>query len=143
MKKWVACVGLLSIGVLEAQAPKAGPNGLPELPDDAIRSIYRDPHSAFTAYVPPGSIARGEALMKTGGSGKTIQCAICHDESLHGVGDVPRIAGTRPVYIFRQLHDIQNGTSNSIAVGLKNKVVANLSERDMIDIAAYVGSLAP
>lgn len=114
-----------------------------EYPEDAVRSLNRDPHAGFLAYVPPGSIARGEALVKTGGAGKTIQCAICHDESLKGLGNVPRIAGLQPVYIFRQLHDIQNGTSNGISVGLMKKVVANLSEAEMIDISAYVGSLAP
>src|SRR5882762_3401353 len=49
-----------------------------EIPDDPVRTANRDPHSPFLAYVPPGSITKGEALVRTGGSGKTIQCAICH-----------------------------------------------------------------
>jgi len=118
-------------------------NRIIELPDDALRSTSRDPHSPFTAWVPPGSIAKGEALVKTGGSGKTIQCAICHGDGLKGLGDVPRVAGLQPVYIFRQLYDIQNGSSAGTAVALMKKVVANLSEDDMIAIAAYAGSLAP
>lgn len=114
-----------------------------EYPEDAVRSLNRDPHAGFIAYVPPGSIEKGKDLVTTGGAGKTIQCAVCHDESLKGLGNVPRIAGLQPVYIFRQLHDIQNGTSNGTAVALMKKVVANLSEQDMIAISAYVGSLAP
>ena len=45
-----------------------------QIPEDPFRTDQRDPHSPFLAYVPPGSIAKGEALVKTGGSGKTISC---------------------------------------------------------------------
>jgi cytochrome c553 len=118
-------------------------NRIIELAEDSSRSLNRDPHSPFIAYVPVGSIAKGEALVKTAGAGKTIQCSICHGEGLKGLGDVPRVAGLQPVYIFRQLYDIKNGSSAGSAVALMKKVVANLNEDDMIAIAAYVGSLAP
>jgi len=114
-----------------------------ETPEDAFRLAIRDPHSAFIAYVPPGSVAKGEALVKTGAAGKTIQCAICHGEELKGLGEVPRIAGLQPVYVARQLFCMQNGSSDGTAVALMKKVVANLSEDDIIAISAYVGSLAP
>jgi len=114
-----------------------------EIPDDPLRTAIRDPHSPFTAYVPPGSIARGAALVKTGGSGKTISCAICHGDALTGLGEVPRIAGLQPVYIARQLITIQNGSSAGTAVALMKKAVANLSEDDIISISAYLGSLPP
>src|SRR6202023_2318435 len=48
-----------------------------EIPADPFRPELRDPHSGFIAYVPPGSIARGEALVKGGASEKTVQCAVC------------------------------------------------------------------
>jgi len=114
-----------------------------ETPEDAFRMANRDPHSPFLAYVPPGSIARGEALVKTGGSGKTVQCSICHGDDLKGLGEVPRIAGLQPVYVARQLICIQNGSSAGTAVALMKKVVANLSEGDIISISSYVGSLPP
>jgi cytochrome c553 len=114
-----------------------------QIPEDPYRTAIRDPHSAFLAYVPPGSIARGEALVKTGGSGKTISCAICHGDALTGLGEVPRIAGLQPVYIARQLITIQNGSSAGTAVALMKKAVANLSEDDIISISAYLGSLSP
>ena len=41
-----------------------------EIPADPFRTELRDPHSGFIAYVPPGSIARGEALIKGGPSGQ-------------------------------------------------------------------------
>jgi cytochrome c553 len=114
-----------------------------EVPQDAFRTLSRDPHSPFSAYVPTGSIAKGEALVKSGGSGKTIQCALCHGEGLHGLGEVPRIAGLQPVYIARQLMDIQNGTSGGKAVALMKNVVAKLSEDEIISISSYVGTLPP
>jgi cytochrome c553 len=114
-----------------------------ETPVDPTLTADRDPHSAFLAYVPPGSIANGEALVKTGASGKTIQCAICHGDELKGLGEVPRLAGLQPVYIARQLILMQNGASAGTAAALMKKVVANLSEDDIIAISAYLGSLPP
>jgi len=114
-----------------------------EIPEDPFRTANRDPHSPFLAYVPPGSITKGEALVKTGGSGKTIQCVICHGDELKGLGEVPRIAGLQPVYIARQLICIQNGSSAGTAAALMKKVVSNLSEDDIIAISAYLGSLPP
>ncbi|MSV34460.1 MAG: cytochrome C [Bryobacterales bacterium] len=114
-----------------------------QVPDDPLRTQLRDPHSGYIAYVPPGSIAKGEALVKTGGSGKTIACAICHGDDLKGLGEVPRIAGMQPVYLARQLICLQNGSSAGTAAALMKKVVAKLSEEDIIAISAYVGSLPP
>jgi cytochrome c553 len=114
-----------------------------QVPDDPMRTTIRDPHSGFTAYVPPGSIAKGKALVQAGGSGKTIQCAICHGDALTGLGEVPRIAGLQPVYIARQLITMQNGTSAGANAALMKKPLAKLSEDDIIAIAAYLGSLPP
>jgi len=54
------------------------------LPMDVQRARLRDPRAGagFTALVPAGSVAKGEALAKTGGGGKTVECAICHGEGL-------------------------------------------------------------
>jgi cytochrome c553 len=114
-----------------------------EIPVDPQRTNDRDPHSPFLAYVPPGSIANGEALVKTGGTGKTIACAICHGDQLRGLGEVPRIAGLQPVYIARQLIQIQNGSSAGVNAALMKKAVVNLTEDDIISISAYIGTLAP
>jgi cytochrome c553 len=114
-----------------------------QIPEDVFRTAIRDPHSGFIAFVPPGSIKKGEELVKTGGSGKTIACAMCHGDALTGLGEVPRLAGMQPVYLARQLITIKNGTSAGTAVALMKKVVANLSEEEIISISAYLGSLPP
>ncbi len=114
-----------------------------EIPEDPYRTEIRDPHSGFIAYVPPGSIARGEALVKGGGSGKTVPCAQCHGEGLKGKGEVPRLAGLQPLYVARQLFDMRHGSSAGKAAELMKPVVANLSEDDIIAISSYLGSLPP
>lgn len=116
-------------------------NRIIELPQDVARATSRDPHSGFIAYVPKGSLIKGEALVKNGAGGKTIQCAICHGDSLEGLGDVPRIAGLHPAYVARQLHAFQTGTNHSVSSALMKKVVANLTADDMLAIAAYTASL--
>jgi cytochrome c553 len=108
-----------------------------EIPAEPFRTEIRDPHSGFIAYVPPGSIARGEALVKGG------QCALCHGEALKGLGEVPRLAGLQPLFIARQLFDMRHGSSAGKAAALMKPVVANLSEDHIIAISSYLGSLPP
>jgi cytochrome c553 len=118
-------------------------NRIIEVPEDEEAVVYRDPISGFVAYVPKGSIAKGEALVTTGGGGKTIPCAICHGPTLQGLGDVPPIAGHHPNYIVRQLWNIQNGDRGGTSAALMKAVVEKLNNDDMLAIAAYVGSRAP
>jgi cytochrome c553 len=117
-------------------------NRIITLPQDPERVESRDPHSGFIAYVPPGSIAKGKALVE-GGAGKTLACNICHGEGLKGLGDVPRLAGIHPIYIVRQLYNFQTGANASSAAAQMKKVVEKLTEDDMIAIAAYTASLVP
>ena len=114
-----------------------------EVPEDLERFEYRDTHVQFIAYVPVGSIAKGEVLVKSGGSGKTIQCAICHGPDLKGLGAVPRISGRSPSYNVRQLYDIKHGARAGVGSALMKEVVSKLSEDDMVAIAAYLASQAP
>jgi cytochrome c553 len=111
-----------------------------ELPQDLARATSRDPHSGFVAYVPVGSVAKGSALVKTGGAGKSIACGICHGDSLEGLGDVPRIAGLHPAYVARQLYAFQTGTNHSVSSALMKKVVANLTADDILAISAYAAT---
>ena len=64
-----------------------------EMPENLERTELRDSKSSFIAYVPVGSIKKGEALVKTGGAGKTIACGVCHGEDLKGLGIVLPPAG--------------------------------------------------
>jgi cytochrome c553 len=118
-------------------------NQIIEVPENEEDVVYRDPTSGFVAYVPKGSIAKGEALVKNGGGGKTIACGICHGPTLQGLGEVPALAGRHPNYIVRQLWNMQNGERIGPSAALMQAVVAKLSNDDMLAIAAYTASLAP
>ena len=113
-----------------------------ETPENLERTELRDDHSAFIAYVPVGSIKKGEALV-TGDSSKTLRCATCHGRDLKGHGKVPALAGRSPSYVVRQLYDIQNGARVGAAVLPMKPVVTKLTIDDMVAIAAYTASLNP
>ena len=104
--------------------------------------MLRDARSGFFAYVPVGSIKKGEALVTTGG-GKTTACAICHGADLRGMGPVPGLAGRSPSYMVRQMFDMQQGMRKGVWTELMKPVVSKLSEEDMLAIAAYTASRMP
>jgi cytochrome c553 len=117
-------------------------NRIVELPENQEATIARDPRSGFVAYVPPGSIAKGEALVTTGG-GETTACIVCHGRNLTGVGATPAIAGRHTGYTVRQLYFFQDGSRSGPAEGLMHNVVLRLTANDMLAIAAYLASLQP
>jgi len=123
---------------------------VPENRDDTF--LLRNPRSGFIAYVPVGTLTRGEALVTLGGAtvvdgkivpGRTRECGVCHGADLRGVADVPPIAGREASYLVRQLYDMQQGTRKGEGAKLMKSVVANLTEEDMLAIGAYVASREP
>ena len=114
-----------------------------EMPVNAEQFEHRDTRSQFIAYVPKGSIAKGEALARTGGAGVTTPCATCHGPDLRGIAAVPGIAGRSPSYLVRQLYDFQQHARAGSMGALMAGVVEKLSHDDMISLAAYVASLKP
>jgi len=102
-----------------------------------MTETYRNPRSPFIAYVPLGAVKKGEALAKS------ANCAICHGADLKGIGPVPTIAGRSPSYMMRQMYDMQQGTRKGMWTGLMKPVVANMSQDDLLDLAAYVASRTP
>jgi cytochrome c553 len=113
-----------------------------EMAEDLERTEKRDETSGYVAYVPPGALKKGEALV-TKANSKTTQCAICHGENLKGLGNVPFLAGRSPSLLVRQMNDIKTGSRNGGYAPLMKGVVEKLSNEDMVYIAAYVSSLKP
>ena len=114
-----------------------------EMPENLERTELRDDSIGFVAYVPVGSIKKGEALVTTGGAGRTIRCSICHGADLKGLAHVPPLAGRSPSYTVRQLYDMQNGSRKGPWTQLMKEVVAKLTVEEMVNIAAYTSSRTP
>jgi cytochrome c553 len=113
-----------------------------EVPENLEYFALRDGRARFVAYVPPGSVQRGQALVESG-SGSTVACGICHGPDLKGLGPIPGIAGRSPSYVVRQLYDFKTGARAGAWSGLMKPVVDKLSLDDMIALAAYAASLSP
>jgi cytochrome c553 len=116
-------------------------NRIMEMPANNELVELRDyhPEGSFVAYVPPGSVKKGEALANSGS--KVTRCGVCHGADLQGMGPVPGIAGRSPSYIARQLHDMQAGTRNGPWVILMKPVLEKMTGDDILNVTAYVSSL--
>lgn len=144
--------GNLFLPVEQARTEPIG-SRIVEVPEDMEQTeTLRNPHVGFVAYVPVGSVKKGEDLVTTGGmrivdgriaQGKTTACGTCHGPDLLGVADVPPIAGRSPSYLVRQLWDMQQGARDGASAQLMKLAVANLTDEDMVAIAAYVASRPP
>ena len=151
-KKWIRVVESVDVprtritGSMHVPTNEGGePLGrrIIEIPEDVQRTELRDGTSGFVAYVPIGSIARGETLVKTGGNGKSVACGTCHGETLKGLGPVPPLAGRSPSYTVRQLFDMQQGVRKGPWSALMKAAVEKLTIDDMIAIASYTASRQP
>jgi cytochrome c553 len=108
-----------------------------EVPEDVARTELRDAASGFVAYVPVGSIKKGEALFKA------RACGTCHGADLQGLGPVPPLAGRSPSYTVRQMYDMQQGVRKGPWSALMKNAVEKLTVDDMIAIAAFTSSREP
>jgi cytochrome c553 len=108
-----------------------------EVPDDNLRAEARDTRMGWTAYVPQGTLKKGQQLAAR------HQCAVCHGTKLEGIGPVPALAGRSPSYTMRQLFDMKTGARRGPWSELMKPIVGGLSVQDMMALSAYAGSLAP
>lgn len=109
-----------------------------EVPEDTARFENRDSHVGFVAYVPIGSVARGERLAT---SAEGAGCVACHGAALKGTGNVPPLAGRSPSYLFRQLYDFKHGARTGPAGASMIEIAAKLTTDDMTALVAYAASL--
>jgi cytochrome c553 len=114
-----------------------------EVAPDITRHERRDDRMQYTAYVLPGSMARGKRLATTGDGGKTQICSTCHLATLKGTDKIPPIAGRSPTYLLRQLLAFKNGSRVNETSPQMTPTVEKLELNDMIDLVAYVSSLYP
>lgn len=98
-----------------------------EVPDDPEAFEKRDPRASFTAWVPPGSIARGRAVAAE------IGCIECHAEQMNGWGP-----GRSPSYILRQLLAFKTRARHDAGAEPMQAVVDQLDMDQMVAVAAWL-----
>jgi len=122
------------------------------LPDAYLREMaehYARLRPPFTRRDPgnadPAMLARGEALVKTGDSLKTIPaCAACHGTGLTGMQPgIPGLVGLRPTYIAAQLTAWKVGERKAAAPDCMKRVATRLTESDIAALALWLGAQAP
>jgi cytochrome c553 len=73
------------------------------------------------------------------GKEKSVTCAACHGgEGISPTGVWPNLAGQKEEYLLAQLKAFKDGTRVNAQMA---PMVANLSEEDMANLAAYYSSL--
>jgi len=118
-------------------------NRIIETPQDERRFHLNDSEAITLAYVPVGSIQRGRLLVTTGGHGRTTACATCHGVGLKGADDIPPLAGRGPSNLVRQLYNFKTRARNTEMAQMMHPVVDRLSDRNIVDIVAYLSSRKP
>jgi cytochrome c553 len=113
-----------------------------ELAENEYRMSISDPTSGIIAYVPEGSIRRGDSLAHAG-TPQRAACTTCHGLNFQGVGTVPAIAGQMPSYLARQLWDIKTGSRRGDSVAPMRDVVRSMTPGEIVAVAAYLASLRP
>ena len=107
-----------------------------EGPVDGERFELRDPEARYIAYVPEGAVARGQIIADHGASGGPA-CVSCHGQALIG------IAGASPTFLARQLMAFRSKARNDPGAAPMQAVAGQLTDAQIIDAAAYVGSRSP
>jgi len=100
---------------------------------DAERHRLHDPRERSIAYVPVGAIARGASLANHGTADRPA-CTTCHTAHFVGIG------GASPTYIVRQLAGFRSKVRDDPGAAPMQAVAARLTDAEIVDLAAYVGS---
>ncbi len=93
--------------------------------------------STYFASLTPISVG-GNASLARKGKNKISVCTGCHGQFAKGRGIIPRLAGQQPAYLKKQLQNFKN---RSRLGGPMNGISANLSDQDIKEIAAFLGTL--
>ena len=93
--------------------------------------------AAYFSSLTPESAGADPVVAKKGES-KTAMCKGCHGNSAEGRGGFPRLAGQHPEYLKKQLLNFKDRSRTG---GPMNGVTSSLSEQDIDEITAYLGSL--
>jgi len=97
---------------------------------------------ALLAAASGGAIAQPAAAnLEAGKARAQAVCAACHGANGVSIADaIPNLAGQRVAYLEAQLRAFKAGTRKAASM---NAIAAQLAPADIVDVAAYFGSLVP
>ena len=111
--------------------------GFVRSPPSSARIVHADYPTTRVEIVPH---MLGGASAESIGRGATLalRCTMCHGARGLSQADTPNLAGQYPVAIYKELVDFQTGARLSAVMA---PLVADLSDRNMRDLAAYYAYL--
>jgi cytochrome c553 len=69
------------------------------------------------------------------------RCTNCHDETMAGKGEMPRLAGQREDFLIKALRDYRSNVRRGRGNAAMVEIVATLSENDIKLLAEYLSGL--
>jgi cytochrome c553 len=69
------------------------------------------------------------------------RCANCHDDTMAGKGEMPRLAGQREDFLIKALRDYRSNVRRGRGNAAMVEIVATLSENDIKILAEYLSRL--
>ena len=88
--------------------------------------------------ITPQTLSNPSAVSIGRGATLALQCAICHGARGVSQADTPNLAGQFAASIYKQLQDFKSGARSNAVMSPQ---VADLSDQDMRDVAAYYAFL--
>jgi cytochrome c553 len=145
----VVAIAAIVVGFawLPAQRPGERPHGLWYAICTAA-GLVRQPPSGMqivvasypmtTVAIVPGMLRGGGAEAIGHGATLALRCTMCHGARGVSQANTPNLAGQFPVAIYKELVDFRTGARASAVMA---PLVANLSDKDMRELAAYYAYL--
>ena len=100
--------------------------------------IVRADYPTTTVEVVPGMLSGASAESIGRGATLALRCTMCHGARGLSQANTPNLAGQYPITIYKQLVDFRTGARASAVMA---PLVADLSDADMRDLAAYYAYL--
>jgi cytochrome c553 len=72
---------------------------------------------------------------------KPRRCANCHDDTMAGKGEMPRLAGQREDYLIKALRDFRSNARRGRGQAVMVEMVSTLTENDIKILAEYLSRL--